>query len=67
MPISLLTLETDLQSVVTAITGAFTTADLMTVVSAVIGAVAGYVVLWFGVRKIIKGVRSGIFGGKLRV
>lgn len=58
-------LSTALQSVITSLTGAFSTSDLITVVTACIGAVAGYVVLWFGIRYIIKRVRNGVFKGKI--
>lgn len=61
------TLSENLTSVIDAIKGAFTTADLMTVVTATIGAVAAYVVLWFGVRFVTRKVTRGIFGGRLHV
>lgn len=59
------TLATSLQSLVTAITSAFTTSDLLSIVTVAITAVAGYVVLWFGIKFIIRKVRSGIFRGRL--
>lgn len=59
------TLATSLQSLVTAITSAFSTSDLLSIVTVAITAVAGYVVLWFGIRFIIRKLRSGIFRGKL--
>lgn len=59
------TLSTAIQSVITALTTAFTTSDLITIVTACIGAVAAYVVLWFGIRYVIKRVRKGVFGGRL--
>lgn len=61
------TLATNLNSVVTAIQNAFTTSDLMSVVTITIGAVAAYVVLWFGVRFVTRKVTRGIFGGRLHV
>lgn len=61
------TLSSDLESVTTAITTAFTTSDLISIVTTGVGAVAGYVVLWFGVRYIAKLVKSGIFKGKFRL
>lgn len=59
------TLATSLQSLVTAITSAFTTSDLLSIVTVAITAVAGYVVLWFGIKFIIRKVRAGIFRGRL--
>lgn len=59
------TLSTQLQSVVTSLTSAFTTSDLLTIVTTCIAAVAGYVVLWFGIRYVIKRVRNGVFKGKM--
>lgn len=61
------TLSENLTSVINAIKDAFTTADLMTVVTLTIGAVAAYVVLWFGVRFVTRKVTRGIFGGRLHV
>lgn len=66
MGTQLMTIAEDLSGVVTGITGAFTTADLLAIVGVVIGAVAGYVVLWFGVRKLISAAKAGIFRGKLK-
>ncbi len=59
------TLSTAVQQVITSLTTAFTTSDLITIVTACVGAVAGYVVLWFGIRYVITRVRKGVFGGKL--
>lgn len=59
------TLATNLQSIVTALTGAFTTADLISIVTVTLTAVAGYVILWFGVRYIIRKVSKGILRGKI--
>lgn len=59
------TLATNLQSIITSLTSAFTTSDLLTIVTACIAAVAGYVVLWFGIRYVIKRVRNGVFKGKM--
>lgn len=60
-------LSTNLNSVVTSVTSSFTTTDLISVVTICIGAVSGYVILWFGVRKVLGAVKSGVFRGKLRV
>lgn len=60
-------LATELGKVVTALTTAFTTTDLMTVVTVTIGGVAIYLILWFGVRYVAKRVVKAIFGGRLHV
>lgn len=59
------TLATSLDSVVTSLTSAFSTSDLITIVTTCITAVAAYVILWFGVRYIIKRVKNGILKGKI--
>lgn len=59
-------LSTAVDNIITALTTAFTTSDLITIVTKMIGAVAIYVVLWFSIRYVIRAVRSAVFRGKLR-
>ena len=59
-------LATAIDSIITSLTTAFTTSDLITIVTKMIGAVAIYVVLWFGIRYVIRCVRSAVFRGKLK-
>lgn len=59
-------LETAITNIITALTTAFTTGDLIMIVTKMVGAVAIYVVLWFGIRYVIRAVRSAVFRGKLR-
>lgn len=59
-------LETAITNIITALTTAFTTSDLIMIVTKMVGAVAIYVVLWFGIRYVIRAVRSAVFRGRLR-
>lgn len=59
-------LATAVDNIITALTTAFTTSDLITIVTKMIGAVAIYVVLWFSIRYVIRAVRSAVFRGKLK-
>lgn len=54
------------EDIIDSLTTAFTTSDLVTIVTKMVAAVAIYCVLWFSIRYIIRCVRSAVFRGRLR-
>ena len=55
----------DLSSVLTAITGQITVANVIAVIAGAIGAAIGLVFMWWGVRKLIRVLMSAFRKGKL--
>lgn len=55
----------DLSSVLTAITGQITVANVVAVIAGAIGASIGLVFMWWGVRKLIRVLMSAFRKGKL--
>lgn len=55
----------DLSSVLTAITGQITVANVVAVIAGAIGAAIGLVFMWWGVRKLIRVLMSAFRKGKL--
>lgn len=55
----------DLSSVLTAITGQITVANIVAVIAGAIGASIGLVFMWWGVRKLIRVLMSAFRKGKL--
>ena len=57
----------DFSGLVSALTGAITPAQLLTILVTIVGAGMGFVLMWFGVRKLIKIFTTALQRGKLRV
>ena len=61
-----MTIMTDLTTVFTAITGGVTTGDIAAMIALVVGAGFGFVMLWFGMRKLTKIFMTALQRGKLK-
>ena len=57
----------DYSGLTTALQSAITPAQLIAVLASVVGVGITFVLMWFGVRKLIKGFTSALERGKLRV
>lgn len=57
----------DFSSFITALTGAVTPEQILTILASVIGVGMGFVLMWFGVKKIIKMFKSAFENGKIKV
>ena len=57
----------DFSGLITALQAAITPAQLLTILASVIGVGIVFVLMWFGVRKIVKGFTAALERGKLRV
>lgn len=57
----------DFSAFVTALTNLINPTMTLTVISAIVGAGMGFVLMWFGIRKAINCFGSALFKGKLRV
>lgn len=57
----------DFSSLISTLTNAITPAQLLIVLGSVIGAGMAFVLMWFGVRKLIKIFTNALQRGKLRV
>ena len=57
----------DFSGLITALQTAITPAQLLTILGTVVGVGMGFVLMWFGVRKIIRVFTSALQRGKLRV
>lgn len=55
----------EFDSLITTITGAIPTSDILSIVGIALTAGAGYVLIWFGIRFIKKQISKGIFRGRL--
>ena len=58
--------QVDLSSLVTAITGSITPADIITILGSVIGVGMGFVLMWFGTRKVISLFSTALKSGKIK-
>lgn len=52
--------------IVEAVTGAISPLDIIKIIAMTITAGMGFVLAWFGIRKVIKALKSAIFRGSLR-
>lgn len=57
----------DFSGLITALQTAITPAQLLTILGTVVGVGMSFVLMWFGVRKIIRVFTSALQRGKLRV
>lgn len=57
----------DFSSLTTALQSAMSTGEILSLVGTVVGASVGFVLAWFGARKIVKSVVSAFKGGKIRI
>ena len=57
----------DYSGLITALQSAITPAQLIAVLASVVGVGITFVLMWFGVRKLIKGFTAALERGKLRV
>lgn len=57
----------DMSGFVTALTGAITPAQILTILGSVIGVGMSFVLMWFGVRKAIKMFSNAVLRGKIKV
>ena len=57
----------DLSPVTTALTSAITPAQIITLLGSIIAYGIPFVLMWFGVRKVIKIFRAAVMGGKITV
>ncbi|MEM0173558.1 MAG: hypothetical protein QXI16_03515 [Sulfolobaceae archaeon] len=57
---------TDLDAVKTALTTAFTPTEIASVIGIIIGAGVGFVLLWWGARKLVNAIIGAFKTGKLR-
>lgn len=63
----LLTITEDLSGIVTSMTTAFTVADIVSIAGVVVSASAGYVLIRYGITKIVGGVQKAFKRGRLTV
>lgn len=56
----------DFTSLVTALQGSMSTDTILSLVGTIVGASVGFVLAWFGARKIAKSVISAFKGGRIR-
>ena len=57
----------DFSGLITALTSSITPAQLLSILGTIIAAGMGFVLMWFGVRKLIKIFTTALQRGKLRV
>ncbi len=57
----------DLSPVITALTSAITPAQIVGLLASIIGFGLPFVLMWFGVRKVIKIFKSAVMKGKITV
>ena len=57
----------DFSGVISALNSAITPAQLLTILASIIGVGMAFVLMWFGVRKLIKIFTTALQRGKLRV
>lgn len=57
----------DLSGLITALQGAITPAEIITVLSSVVGIGMAFFLMWFGVRKAVKIFTSAVQSGKIRI
>ncbi len=56
----------DFSGVTDALTGAFSVSEIASVIGVVLAAGVGFVIFWWGARKLVRGVISAFKSGKLR-
>lgn len=61
------TVTSALQTLSSTVTSAVSLGDVVTIIGIVFGAGIGFVMLWFGARKIFNGVMSAVKRGKIRI
>lgn len=61
------TAAVDLSGLVSALTSAITPAEILTVLSSVVGIGMTFFLMWFGVRKAVKIFTSAVQSGKIRI
>lgn len=59
--------EIDFSPVTTALTSAVTPADILSLLGNIIGFGIPFVLMWFGVRKVVKIFKSAVMKGKITV
>lgn len=59
--------DIDFTGLITALTGAITPAQLLAVLASVVGVGIGFVLMWFGVRKVISSFTSAVMKGRLKL
>lgn len=57
----------DFSGLITALQTAITPAQLLTILASVVGVGMGFLLMWFGVRKIVKIFTSALQRGKLKM
>lgn len=57
----------DFSGLITALQSAITPAQLLAVLASVVGVGIGFVLMWFGVRKITNAFTAAVMRGRLRV
>lgn len=57
----------DLTSFITKLTSAITPAQLLEILSSVVGVGMSFVLMWFGVRKAVGMFTAAVFGGRIRI
>lgn len=57
----------DLQPLVTALQGAITPAQMITILVSIVGVGMSFVLMWFGARKAVRIFSSALTKGKLRI
>lgn len=59
--------DLDFQPIITALTTAVTTSDIVGLLAKIIAFGIPFVFMWFGIRKVIKIFRSAVMGGSIVV
>lgn len=57
----------DFSGYISALTGAITTAQVLTVLAAVVGVGMGFFLMWLGVRKATRAFTSAVASGRIRI
>lgn len=60
-------LSVSLKPVIDALTGSIAPTDLLTVLASIIGVGMGFVLMWFGVRKLVRIFMGALKNGNIRV
>lgn len=61
------TTSIDFTGYISALTGAITTAQVLTVLAAVVGVGMSFFLMWLGVRKATRAFTSAVASGKIRI
>lgn len=61
------TTPVDIGGFTTAITGSITPAQILTILGSVVGVGMGFVLMWFGVRKVVKIFSTALSSGKIKI